>query len=840
MVKFDLFESSTKELGQAWATQWCAVNPGRQSTDHLSVEVPADINNLDLNLHCPSVSEKWLEFLFYPDRFTTSTLATALHVYARGSTTSSSRGLLSDGKTPLKERICHAVSSKAVSSPADLQEISISEQWHVFYGLVRDLHKRRAVSLSFTIDPEELLPWVVSADFISPVRSCNDLDICDFHRTHEGNIPADDQVAKQLKTPYEILDFLHVAHVFRNSLSSTFDDDFNRAVLFELLQEPSTSVSDRMVALHEQCHIATHVSDEEWNRLRDAIDEVGGYDVLDYQNFCGILELLDQQPEGRQNKEQITRYGAKTLIRTAQETLALNKKTLMDLLLLVLFIEIEVDSAELASDMQGDWQGQDIFMEILAKLREIAVLDFLMSNVRTEQPKRSRQSISAESPTALRSSISGSSPIAVYTSTLMQSMFIGDWATIHVPSDDSLPELITYWARRWMSSEDITNQYESFTAHVLADLIKHDDEILATTFLPYVPTTGWSVYLRGRLNLLLGDFAMAATCFKKAAFSVCKYISTCHSQAIANSLSAFSYFDVAQSDTADLLRPDERDLFCDGLHPYYRHILDLFTNVKAPSHIVEFAQIALQHLSLGARDVGVVSQPDHDKSVADLLSRLFTAALQTSQYDIAYSALTRLPPTNPLVRASLTSFITTLIQHNRVSLLLSYPFATGLSRTVDHVLASLAAKILNVASSTGPAYHKILYAFRVQRGDYRGGAQCLWDYLARLKDSGEGVRDPQDERLVDAYLTCINALRCCGEEDAWVLDDPAGNTLGTAVSKLSLGAGGTGATPKRKRKVVLLADVRREYQALLDRIAELESGKFAFGADEDEMDVEFL
>jgi nuclear pore complex protein Nup160 len=162
-------------------------------------------------------------------------------------------------------------------------------------------------------------------------------------------------------------------------------------------------------------------------------------------------------------------------------------------------------------------------MEVLAKLRGIAVLDFLMSNVRTEHPKRRRQSMSADSPTALRSSTSGTTPPASYTSTLMESLFMGDWATITVPDTLDVPGLITYWSRRWMSGLDLSTQYESCTAHVLADLIKHEDEILASAFLPYVTTTGWSTYLKGRLSLLLGDFESAAKYFKKAAFSVCKY-----------------------------------------------------------------------------------------------------------------------------------------------------------------------------------------------------------------------------------------------------------------------------------------------------------------------------
>ena len=69
----------------------------------------------------------------------------------------------------------------------------------------------------------------------------------------------------------------------------------------------------------------------------------------------------------------------------------------------------------------------------------------------------------------------------------------------------------------------------------------------------------------------------------------------------------------------------------------------------------------------------------------------------------------------------------------------------------------------------------------------------------------------------------VNALRCCAANEAWVLDDP----------RLVGGAG--------KRRVLWLADVRREYVALLDRISEVESGKYAFvGGGDDEMEVDGL
>ena len=107
-----------------------------------------------------------------------------------------------------------------------------------------------------------------------------------------------------------------------------------------------------------------------------------------------------------------------------------------------------------------------------------------MSNVRTEQSKLDRPVSSAgDSPTALRlSSDSISTPS--YTSTLMESLFIGDWGSMNIPQKEELPYLITYWANRWVSALELSTQYDSFTVHVLADLVKHHDVELAVSFLP--------------------------------------------------------------------------------------------------------------------------------------------------------------------------------------------------------------------------------------------------------------------------------------------------------------------------------------------------------------------
>lgn len=209
---------------------------------------------------------------------------------------------------------------------------------------------------------------------------------------------------------------------------------------------------------------------------------------------------------------------------------------------------------------------------------------------------------------------------------------------------------------------------------------------------------------------------------------------------------------------------------------------------------------------------------EREKRQSDILSRLFTASLQTARFDEAYSALSRMPA-SAVRHFSLQTFIQTLVAQNRIPLLLSFPFV-NLNSEADEILALQTKKTLNL--NTQPQYHKVLYAFRIDRGDYRGAAQVAFERLERLKSDSEVTRNPEDERLVDAYLLLINTLACVGKDEAWVIKEP-GLDGRPANGQRRDGAGGTG-----KRRLISVDDVRREYQEELDRLAALEQGRFAF------------
>jgi hypothetical protein len=168
-----------------------------------------------------------------------------------------------------------------------------------------------------------------------------------------------------------------------------------------------------------------------------------------------------------------------------------------------------------------------------------------------------------------------------------------------------------------------------------------------------------------------------------------------------------------------------------------------------------------------------------------------------------------------------------------VKQLFAYPWAQ-LADEADKELEKRAKNTLN--SNNKPEYLKILYSWRIKRGNFRGAAQAAFDRLEKLRGEMKGKGpDPRDERLVEAYLLLINAMACIGKDEAWVIResiaDKKGSINGTAKEK-----------KEGRRGLVTLDDVRRDYQEELDKRAAMEQGKFAFtGVDEedegDEMDV---
>lgn len=185
-------------------------------------------------------------------------------------------------------------------------------------------------------------------------------------------------------------------------------------------------------------------------------------------------------------------------------------------------------------------------------------------------------------------------------------------------------------------------------------------------------------------------------------------------------------------------------------------------------------------------------------------------------------------------KRSLDGLLQSLIETNNIATLLSLPFPEFLLPEVDEILLSLTRKHLSfspIPTPGQPQYHQVMYTWRIHNNDFRGAAEILFERLQRLKHSTAKVFEPDDETLVEAYLVLINTLACCGKDEGWILAE----RVEEEYQRGKVGAGSVTAGHIKKRRIVTLEDVRKEYQAELDRRSEMQQGRFALTAD-DQMD----
>lgn len=250
-----------------------------------------------------------------------------------------------------------------------------------------------------------------------------------------------------------------------------------------------------------------------------------------------------------------------------------------------------------------------------------------------------------------------------------------------------------------------------------------------------------------------------------------------------------------------------------GVQSYFTHIQDLFQNAACPSYVATFANKILQrNLPLSQQILP--------------LKTLFSASISISDFDSAFTVLTRLPveTSSELVPA----FLAALLAEDEFNRALDAPWPPKLSPHVEGFLAQKACKpsTATFSNPSAPQYSKLLAAWRMRHLDYRGAAAALLVHLQSVyKLKRSSFTRAQDDEIISTYLSVINLLACCGGEDeAWVLtdsfDEVKPRTKGSKQDE-----------NKKKRKLVTLNDVRARYQKELDRRSMLENGQFAFGLD---------
>ncbi|KAI1079438.1 nucleoporin Nup120/160-domain-containing protein [Whalleya microplaca] len=763
-----------EELPDVWQSSWRSVF---SDTAIPTAQVSGPSDSTD-------ATEKWLQLILFPGRFPRTTLEAALSAYERAIGKPAAAPRNSQG---LAESICSAIAStsslsKTSSGDVDHEQFRASSeaQWRKFYRILIELDKPRGEALALAYEPDLGMPWVVCADSISAIREGSILEkIChNPSRRFDGS----GELSTLITTGRNFLDgfsdgMLQICHSVLRS---------------EIFEETSKTDQERIQFFSDKAGFWRQISDEDCAQVTDALGQ--NFNLVTTTLYQRVLATCDETWEPQHPTEHpFTEFGRKIIVKGVQDMVELQWNVCFSQLILLVHMEFEFDRPEDALHKRVSIGA--VYRNLLRALHRLELIRWLASaQITTSLPKADRpNSGSNGSPAVLKRQGEDTKVITALEGNVGHLLGIPEFESI--PSGAMASTITNIITDICAPDSDIELQPQ----YIQCGLLVRDRPDLAVELSPFCDQDPFSTYVQGRVHLALRDFTLAATYFKKAAYGM----------------------SISQADperhSSGLLDDTEWNLLFAGLPRYYGHIITLFEKHKAYSFVIDFARLGLQLTNSMTKDAEIVR--------TELQSRLFTGAIATSQFELAHSTLVGIKD-HALQHSGLRTLVQRMCDNLHNSELVELPFP-GLQNAVDEYLSQKCLDAVDVV--TGIPYHQVLYAWRIKRNDYRGAAAVLLDRIQKLRQLGEGDQvtgdDVLDTAVTRQYLMLINILSCVDQKQAWI------TTEGQARP-----ANGTSAFEGGKRKVVTLADIRKEYQDELDRIAAIQNDQFGFAAD-DEMEI---
>ncbi|KAK7893722.1 hypothetical protein LTR67_006423 [Exophiala xenobiotica] len=811
-------------LANSWKTNWvkCAAT---SSSKNLAPDLVRNDSE--------DPASKWLDYLFYPARYTEAGLETALSVFEDA--TAAKLGA-SQRAGSLRQRMCNIVAAtvslrKYGDSDLDFERFiaDTDSQWRNLYRIAENINESRNAPLALAYDAFSDMAWITMTGKCCAVRECSKIEL--LQQNELEDVPDLEEVAGQTwlhrkvnaddGEPFtNLATLISAASTFRQSFTADLANDLAVAIEEDMSIGDELVTPTRIFEIYDTTGFSEAVSNEVFERLEADLDPVGGMSSLNNELFLGILELLATRTKKAKSALRNTLFGNLLFANGMLDYMSCQRQLLMDLLALAIFVEGELNQEEVK---MTSFDAPELYHQIIPLLKLCDRNLWLATRYR--HVPLEILGADGQPNAARRPSTSGSEHerlVSILEDTLSKA--VRPQPAVEKP----LLYLITEQLAEiddWASGKE-TIENDDGAVYLLCDLLKQGQFDLATDFLKFQPSTPWSSYVRGRLALVKGEHQMAAMYFKKASYGL-----AC-GKAVGN-LVALS---------AGLLSMIEAEYFNSGLPLYLHHTSTLFESAHAYNESAKFAHLTLQALQSGQKE----PLPNFRTEV---LSRLFNAELKLSRFDLAYNALVQLPD-SALQRSSVTSLVNSIL-HPQSSIydgksalrtLQSLPWAMypHLARHLDQHLVSLAKKQTS-ASMTSSGwlaadgsfdYLGVMYAMRVAQKNYRGAVTALYDRLRLVRRSGGARYDPQATALRHVLLSLINMMACVAPEEAYILADAE-----TGNKELSNQQNGdnahedAGGSKKRRRIIITLEDLRKEYQQILDKCSRIERGDFDFEVD---------
>jgi nuclear pore complex protein Nup160 len=430
------------------------------------------------------VTEKWLEIIMQPGRFTKATLSTALSLYERGLGGSKEPTIRSRG---LANSICAVLGATASLQRGSTggmeyeQFRSASEdQWRQFYRLLIELDKQRGEAVGLSYDPDSDLAWVVCTDLVSVVRECGGLERLYYNLSS----PEEDQVQQAAL----ISSALNFVEGFPDNLLQMC----SATLRLELFEESSKTDLERISYFSDKSAFWRGITDEECAQIVETLGQ--NFSTVTDELYGEVLQLAApaSSPKGRKTRHFVSDFGKKLIMKAAQDYVDIHWRVCLSQLILLVHMEFEFDVEEDALHNRVDIGT--VFRQLVNVLRRMEFLRWLSKTEIQEKARDNSMSI-----TALEANLSNTHLTTADGEALSTSItdLVADLCSPN--GDIDIPPFL-----------------------VQCHLLKLERADLALDVSPFCDQNPFSVYLQGRVFLALKDFESAATNFRKAAIGMGK------------------------------------------------------------------------------------------------------------------------------------------------------------------------------------------------------------------------------------------------------------------------------------------------------------------------------
>lgn len=518
-----------------------------------------------------NITERWMEWIFYPERFPESVVESALEIYEQHF----SRALnIRTSKTmTLQARV-----GKIVASAVELQRTKdghvnlekykheVGLQWDRFVRLCVELDRQRGEALSLVADPSTDYIWAVNADGLTALRECTETEMMvhnlaapkELYRLLSDGTPSDLGTGLTVSELSEAILLMRAAADLMSNLQPEDMEQCIVALQEETLQDPMVSVNDRMWNLHERC-----ITGKVPRHILDKID-----------NTIAMLERPDQiiqailssifSPKREPIFSKLTEFGSRVMVKGAQEVININYTILFNLAFLVTIATFPNDGQE-----KGILNGEEMYHQLITYLKEYDMLRWMAQKSISIQDHPTPEDALTATLSGLRVSDTPDADAIVKSGSVLQ-LVLPDGLPLAASS-------VSITIRNFLASLELT--HERGVLDVVSALIKADAIGLASEFQKFLPNTPWGCYLKGRVDIKNGDHEKACVLFKRAAAGL------------------GSALDL-QPDAAmrDVIGEDELQYFGSGMPQYYMHIARLFEECEGWGQVAGFCRAALYTL----------------------------------------------------------------------------------------------------------------------------------------------------------------------------------------------------------------------------------------------------